>query len=152
MNRILLEEILKRMKINLENKKDIGHLKVGALYAIGSQLEAIFYFIGHELGSKLIETSESEAEDLPKLLADVAEKYELGVFNVKEADDDHIVFSLGNCKSSEDICVCNIKVDYVLQLEPFIRRLVEKKTKKHCSRKNKHVKSKGLLMSANSSL
>ena len=110
-----------------------------------AQLEAIFYFIGHELGSKLIETSESEAEDLPKLLADVAEKYELGVFNVKEADDDHIVFSLGNCKSSEDIASADIKSETMFcSFEAgLFAGLVEKMAKKHCFAQEQACKVQG---------
>ena len=53
MNRILLEQMLEKMKKLLKDGKNIGELKIGALFALGNQLEAIFYFIGHELGSKL---------------------------------------------------------------------------------------------------
>ena len=143
MNRILLEEILKKMKINLENKKDIGNLKVGALYAIGSQLEAIFYFLGHELGSKF--TDSPTTEKLSEFLAKVSEKYDLGIFKVKEEDEEHIIFSLGKCKSSEDIATANIKSETMFcSFEAgLFAGVVEKVTKKHCFAQEQACKVQG---------
>ena len=100
MNRALLEEMLKRMKKNLHDAKDIGTLKIGALFALGSQLEAIFYFIGHELGTKIDDVREKE---LAKSLMKVAEKYHLGRVEVIENAPDHISFRLENCSSCRQL-------------------------------------------------
>ena len=43
MDRKLLEEMLRKMKMRLLQGEDIGNLKVGALFALGEQLSAIFY-------------------------------------------------------------------------------------------------------------
>ena len=53
MDRQLLSKILTQMRRFLKEGKAIGDLKVGALLALGHQLEAIFYYLGHELGTIL---------------------------------------------------------------------------------------------------
>ena len=68
MNRILLEEILSKMKTNLQNGEKIGDFKVGALFALGSQLEAIFYYVGHELGSKF---EIEHAENIDSIISNI---------------------------------------------------------------------------------
>jgi predicted hydrocarbon binding protein len=100
MNRSLLEEMLKKMKKNLREGKDIGTLKIGALYALGSQLEAIFYFIGHELGSKIDDIRD---KDLTKSIIKVAEKNHLGHVEITEEAPDHIAFKLENCSSCRQL-------------------------------------------------
>ena len=80
MNRKLLEQMLSLMADSLINGENIGDLKIGALYALGSQLEAIFYFCGHELASKLEVGKSSKMDEIAKLLGDVSEKYNVGKF------------------------------------------------------------------------
>ena len=53
MDRQLLSKILVEMRNHLKEGKEIGDLKLGALLALGHQLEAIFYYLGHELGTHL---------------------------------------------------------------------------------------------------
>ncbi|MHA1821332.1 MAG: V4R domain-containing protein [Promethearchaeota archaeon] len=104
MDRKLLEHMLTKMKENLKQGKDIGNLKVGALFALGSQLEAIFYFSGHELGSK-IGSDLPKAEDIEKIaeiLKDVSSEYHLGGFKIDEMSNNHITFTLEDCNSCKD--------------------------------------------------
>lgn len=100
MNRILLEHMLKKMKTHLKEGGDVGGLKIGALYALGNQLEAIFYFLGHELGSSLDEKIEQGT--IEQTLVSISEKYHLGVFHTDEAAEDHVTFRLENCPSCKD--------------------------------------------------
>ena len=61
---VLLSKILGQMKNFLKNGKDIGNLKISALLSLGHQLEAIFYYLGHELGTYL---NPKKLDDISKL-------------------------------------------------------------------------------------
>ena len=77
MDRKLMEEMLRRMKLRLLEGEDIGNLKVGALFALGEQLSAIFYYVGHELGSK-IEVDNGPITEIDKIIEkfiEISEKY-----------------------------------------------------------------------------
>ena len=67
MDRQLLSKILSQMKKHLKEKKEIGDMKVGALLAFGHQLEAIFYYLGHELGTILNVKRVKDVKDIPKM-------------------------------------------------------------------------------------
>lgn len=102
MDRILMEEILKKMKHSLMNGENIGDFKVGALFALGNQLEAIFYFVGHELGSKF-EVNQSSGTDLIiENLKRISADFHLGEILITEKSDDHITFYLENCGSCKE--------------------------------------------------
>ena len=133
MNRILLEGMLKKMKILLENGSNIGDLKIGALYALGNQLEAIFYFIGHELGSTMDEDSFKKTK-LTEALQNVTEKYHLGTFHLVEENNDHITFGLEKCSSCKDIDIpqINIQPGFCSFEAGLFAGIVEKMTGKHC--------------------
>jgi predicted hydrocarbon binding protein len=133
MNRILLEGMLKKMKLLLENGTNIGDLKIGALYALGNQLEAIFYFIGHELGSTMDEDT-LEKTNLVEALKKVTEKYHLGVFHFIEENSDHITFGLEHCSSCKDIDIPKIKIQqgFCSFEAGLFAGIVEKMTGKHC--------------------
>lgn len=132
MNRLLLEQMLQKMKQILQEGGSIGDLKIGALYALGSQLEAIFYFIGHELGSTLHE------DCLKKTIIDslicISEKYHLGEYIPDETEKDHISFSLKRCGSCKDIDVSNIQMNqgFCSFEAGLYAGVVEKITGKHC--------------------
>ena len=68
MDRQLMSKILSQMKKHLEENKEIGDMKVGALLALGHQLEAIFYYLGHELGTILSVKRIKEVKDIPEEL------------------------------------------------------------------------------------
>ncbi len=132
MNRLLLEQMLRKMKTKLEQGGSIGDLKIGALYALGSQLEAIFYFIGHELGSTLHDVCDQE-----KIVANLeclAEQYHLGEFLLEEEAADHITFGLRHCGSCQDIDVSNVQMNqgFCSFEAGLFAGVVEKLTGKHC--------------------
>ena len=132
MNRILLEQMLRKMKINLEKGDSIGDLKKGALYALGNQLEAIFYFLGHECGSFLDE--QFPKSDIIKGLKTLSDKYHLGEFHLLEHNLDHITFGLKECKSCSDIDVPKITIPqgFCSFEAGLFAGIVEKITGKHC--------------------
>ena len=132
MNRLLLEQMLRKMKQILQNGGSIGDLKIGALYALGSQLEAIFYFIGHELGSTLHE--DCKKGSIVESLKCITEKYHLGEYVPEESETDHISFGLKQCGSCQDIDVNNIQMSqgFCSFEAGLYAGVVEKITGKHC--------------------
>ncbi|MBN2155934.1 MAG: hypothetical protein JW776_07820 [Candidatus Lokiarchaeota archaeon] len=105
MDRKLLEEMLRKMKMRLLQGEDIGNLKVGALFALGEQLSAIFYYVGHELGSK-IEIRNGPITDIDQIIAkfiEVTKQYHLGQIVIDEKDVGHITFHLAECNSCKDL-------------------------------------------------
>ena len=96
MDRILMEEILKKMKGSLQNGENIGDFKVGALFALGNQLEAIFYFVGHELGSKFVVSQSTGIDSIIESLKRICSDFHLGDILITEKSDDHITFYLEN--------------------------------------------------------
>ncbi len=133
MNRILLEGMLKKMKLLLKQGENIGDLKIGALYALGNQLDAIFYFIGHELGST-IEEDYPEDQKLYETLEENTKKYHLGQFHLLEENKDHIIFGLEECSSCKHIEIpAKMKIQGFCSFEAgLFAGIVEKITHKHC--------------------
>ncbi|MBD3352775.1 MAG: hypothetical protein GF364_14905, partial [Candidatus Lokiarchaeota archaeon] len=133
MDRILLEYMLSKMKKGLKQGEDIGNIKIGALFALGSQLEAIFYFVGHELGSKFDVNVIQDQDEIIKNLVRISEEYNLGKFILDESSPDHITFTLDNCNSCRDF------PDEFQSESPFcsfeagvFAGIVERMTNKHC--------------------
>jgi predicted hydrocarbon binding protein len=109
MDRKLMESFLSSMKKRLLEGGDIGNLKVGALYALGEQLSAIFYYVGHELGSK-IEIDNGPITEIGEIIENfiaVTKKYHLGEIIIDEQDRGHITFHLAEnqCNSCKDLPV-----------------------------------------------
>jgi predicted hydrocarbon binding protein len=133
MNRILLEQMLKKMKILLEQGEDIGNLKIGALYALGNQLDAIYYFMGHELGG-VLDIEESDSSQITHTLGQLSRKYHLGEFYAIEENDEHITFELGECNSCKDIGTSSLQIPqgFCSFEAGLFAGMVEKLTGKHC--------------------
>ena len=132
MNRMLLEQMLHKMKDLLKTNGNIGDLKIGALYALGNQLEAIFYFVGHELGSTMDENA--NPDNLSETLEKITEKYHLGVFKLVEETPDHITFDLEECRSCRDIEPPKVQIPqgFCSFEAGLFAGIVEKITGKHC--------------------
>lgn len=133
MDRILLEHMLSKMRTALKNKEDIGNFKIGALFALGSQLEAIFYFVGHELGSKFDVEHQTDINIITEKLENITEIYHIGEFKLDEKTEDHITFTLKQCNSCKDF------PDDFSSKSPFCSfeaglyaGIVEKMSNKHC--------------------
>lgn len=133
MNRILLEEMLKKMKRLLLDGEDIGNLKIGALYALGNQLDAIYYFMGHELGG-VLEAEQYAKGDMQESLKELTVRYHLGIFHLDEQNDEHITFSLEKCSSCKDISVPKLQIPqgFCSFEAGLYAGIVEKMTGKHC--------------------
>ena len=88
MDRQLLSKILAQMRKNLKDGKSIGDMKVGALLALGHQLEAIFYYLGHELGTILnvepVDDMTKVAERLQKVINEFKNKMIIGFYSEYE--------------------------------------------------------------------
>jgi predicted hydrocarbon binding protein len=142
MNRLLLESTLNQMKTYLAEGKGLGNLKIVALLALGNQLEALFYFVGHELGSKLELHEEGE---LDQVLARVCDRFSLGQFQIIERSQEHISFSLVNSESIRDLA--NITTPTTEKFCSFEAGLfagvVEKITGKHCFAQELHCRMQG---------
>lgn len=135
MDRKLLEEILVKMKNSLREGKDIGSLKVGALYALGSQLEAIFYFMGHELGSRIPSEIHKvdKIDDIVESLKTISAEYSLGEIRLDEKTEDHITFSLIHCNSCKDFPgEFNSQSPFCSFESGLFAGIVEKISNKHC--------------------
>ena len=133
MDRLLMEEILKKMKRSLQNGENIGDFKVGALFALGNQLEAIFYFVGHELGSKFVVSQTSGIDSIIESLKSISSDFHLGDILITEKSDDHITFYLENCGSCKDFPDSFSSKNTFCSFEAgLFAGIVEKITNKHC--------------------
>jgi predicted hydrocarbon binding protein len=111
MDRQLLSKILAQMKKHLKSGKEIGDMKVGALLALGHQLEAIFYYLGHELGTTLKVKQVSDISDIAVALAQVIEEYHIGQAEITESSDEIIQLKLKGHSSIKDLINKGIKTD-----------------------------------------
>lgn len=136
MNRILLEQMLQKMRNFLKAGKNIGDLKIGALYALGNQLDAVYYFVGHELGSTMESGREiiHDTNVLIETLKEFSKKYHLGNMIVDEYNDEHITFDLEECPTCKEIDVPTIDISqgFCSFEAGLFAGLVEKITGKHC--------------------
>ena len=136
MNRILLEQMLQKMRSFLIKGKNIGDLKIGALYALGNQLDAVYYFVGHELGSTIESGREIivDTSILIETLKNFSEKYHLGTMIIEEYNDEHITFDLEDCPTCKEIEVpsTDISQGFCSFEAGLFAGLVEKITGKHC--------------------
>ena len=91
------------MKNRLLDGKDIGDMKVGALLALGHQLEAIFYYLGHELGTFLKVDPISDISSIPDALIKAISEYNLGEVSVTDSTNEIIQLRLKGHSSSKDL-------------------------------------------------
>ncbi len=116
MNRFLLNNLLKKMKSNLLEVKGIGNLKIGALLALGSQLEAVFYYLGHELGLLFDVPKISDLTKIPAELAKIIKKYNLGEIDItglsqEQISHEHLSVKLRNCLTCKDLLSSKISAE-----------------------------------------
>ncbi|MEJ2279261.1 MAG: hypothetical protein P8Y70_16200, partial [Candidatus Lokiarchaeota archaeon] len=109
MDRSLLTKIMQQMRDFLKRGKPIGDLKTGALYALGQQLEAIYYFIGHELGSILRVKRVKEEEKISDALKQIIKDYNIGEVEITSSSDEIIQLKLKNHSSIKDLIGKGIK-------------------------------------------
>ena len=109
MDRQLLSKILAQMKKNLKEGKDIGDMKVGALLALGHQLEAIFYYLGHELGTTLKVKNVKDITQIPEKLKKLIAEYNLGEVEITQSNEEIVELKLKGHSSIRDLMKKGIK-------------------------------------------
>jgi predicted hydrocarbon binding protein len=109
MDRQLLSKILAQMRKNLKEGKAIGDMKVGALLALGHQLEAIFYYLGHELGTTLKVKQAKDINKIPNQLRNLISEFNLGEIEITEATDEIIELKMKDHSSIKDLIKKGIK-------------------------------------------
>ncbi len=111
MNRPLLNKLMNKMKTNLLEGKEIGNLKIAALLAVGGQLEAIFYYLGHELGSLFDVPEISDLTKIPEELSKVMRKNNLGEIDIIKLSKEHLTLKLRRCLTCKDLLSSNISAE-----------------------------------------
>jgi len=134
MDRQLLSKILTQMKNHLKDGKEIGDMKLGALLALGHQLEAIFYYLGHELGTILNVGSVSDVKQIPEALAKVLTDYNIGAVNITESSEEIIQLELRKHSSIKDLIGTGIKSsgNFCSFEAGLLAGIVEKMSSIHC--------------------
>jgi len=97
------------MRKNLKEGKTIGDMKVGALLALGHQLEAIFYYLGHELGTTLKVKQAKDINQIPNELKNLIAQFNLGEIEITEATDEIIELKMKDHSSIKDLIKKGIK-------------------------------------------
>ncbi len=111
MDRQLLSKILTLMKTYLKENKPIGDLKLNALASVGHQLEAIFYYLGHELGSTLKVDPVKSAKQVPEALSKAINEYHIGIAEISESSEEIVQLKLRGHSSSKDLINKGIKTE-----------------------------------------
>ena len=134
MDRQLLSKILAQMRKNLKEGRSIGDMKVGALLALGHQLEAIFYYLGHELGTTLKVKQVKDIAQVPIELKDVITQFNLGDGEITESTDEILQLKLKNHSSIKDLIKKGIKTtgSFCSFEAGLLAGIVEKLSDRHC--------------------
>jgi len=134
MDRQLLSKILSQMKKNLKEGKDIGDMKVGALLALGHQLEAIFYYLGHELGTTLKVKNVKDTTQIPEELKKLISEYNLGEVEITESTEEIVQLRLKGHSSIKDLMKKGIKTSgsFCSFEAGLLAGVVEKLSDRHC--------------------
>ena len=134
MDRQLLSKILTQMKTHLKSGKEIGDMKVGALLALGHQLEAIFYYLGHELGTTLNVKQVTDVNTIPDELKALVQEYNVGKIEITDSSDEIIQLKLGEHSSIKDLINKGIKTEgsFCSFEAGLLAGIVERMTNIHC--------------------
>ncbi|MHA1254622.1 MAG: DUF2507 domain-containing protein [Promethearchaeota archaeon] len=134
MDRQLLSKILTVMKNYLKEGKSIGDLKVSSLLALGHQLEAIFYYLGHELGTIISVKQVKDVSDIPEALKKIVAEYNIGDITITESTNEIIQLKLQGHSSIKDLLNKGIKTkgSFSSFEAGMLAGIVEKMTNIHC--------------------
>ncbi|TET58578.1 MAG: hypothetical protein E3J52_08090 [Promethearchaeota archaeon] len=134
MDRQLLSKILAQMRKNLKEGKEIGDMKVGALLALGHQLEAIFYYLGHELGTILKVKTVKDISQIPDELKRIIAEFNLGSVEITESTDEIIQLKLKDHSSIKDLIKKGIKTSgsFCSFEAGLLAGVLEKLSDRHC--------------------
>ena len=134
MDRQLLSKILAQMKKSLKEGKSIGDMKVSALLSLGQQLEAIFYYLGHELGTILKVKQVKEIKKIPEALKSVISDYQIGNIEITASSEEIIQLILKGHSSIKDLINKGIKTEgnFCSFEAGFLAGIVENLSDIHC--------------------
>ncbi|KKK42858.1 hypothetical protein LCGC14_0905740 [marine sediment metagenome] len=134
MDRQLLSKILAQMRKNLKDGKSIGDMKVGALLALGHQLEAIFYYLGHELGTTLKVKQVKDVDQIPNALKNLISQFNLGEVEITESSDEIVQLKMKGHSSIKDLIKKGIKTtgSFCSFEAGLLAGVVEKLSDRHC--------------------
>lgn len=134
MDRQLLSKILAQMRKNLKDGKSIGDMKVGALLALGHQLEAIFYYLGHELGTTLKVKQVKDVDQIPNALKNLISQFNLGEVEITESSDEIVQLKMEGHSSIKDLIKKGIKTtgSFCSFEAGLLAGVVEKLSDRHC--------------------
>jgi predicted hydrocarbon binding protein len=134
MDRQLLSKILNQMKKNLKEGRDIGDMKVGALLALGHQLEAIFYYLGHELGTILKIKPVKDISQIPDEIERIISEFNLGKVEITESTEEIVQLKLKDHSSIKDLIKKGIKTSgsFCSFEAGLLAGVVEKLSDRHC--------------------
>ncbi|MFX1378839.1 MAG: hypothetical protein ACFFA4_07060 [Promethearchaeota archaeon] len=134
MDRQLLSKILAQMKKNLREGRDIGDMKVGALLALGHQLEAIFYYLGHELGTILKIKPVKDVAQIPDEIKRIINEFNLGNVEITESTEEIVQLKLKDHSSIKDLIKKGIKTtgSFCSFEAGLLAGIVEKLSDRHC--------------------
>jgi predicted hydrocarbon binding protein len=134
MDRQLLSKILAQMRKNLKDGRSIGDMKVGALLALGHQLEAIFYYLGHELGSTLKVKQVKDISHIPEELKSIISQFNLGEAEITDSSDEIVQLNLREHSSIKDLIKKGIKTtnSFCSFEAGILAGIVEKLSDRHC--------------------
>jgi predicted hydrocarbon binding protein len=134
MDRQLLSKILTQMKTHLKTGKEIGDMKVGALLALGHQLEAIFYYLGHELGTTLNVKQVTDVNTIPDELKRLVQEYNIGKIEITDSSDEIIQLKLADHSSIKDLINKGIRTEgsFCSFEAGLLAGIVERMTNIHC--------------------
>jgi predicted hydrocarbon binding protein len=107
---------------------------LGSLLALGHQLEAIFYYLGHELGTTLEATKCEDAGKISEELKRIVLEYNIGEISIKEATEEIITLDLKKHGSTKDLIGKGIRSDgnFCSFEAGMLAGIVERMTTIHC--------------------
>jgi predicted hydrocarbon binding protein len=134
MDRQLLSKILAQMRKNLKEGRSIGDMKVGALLALGHQLEAIFYYLGHELGTTLKVKQVKDINQIPEELTAIISQFNLGEVEITDSSDEIVQLKMKEHSSIKDLIKKGIKTtnSFCSFEAGILAGIVEKLSDRHC--------------------
>ncbi len=134
MNRALLSEILAQMKRHLKEGESIGDLKAGALFALGQQLDAIFYYLGHELGTIINVKPADDEKETAEQLEKIVDAYNIGEMEITSVSDELIQLRLRDHSSVKDLSnkVLKTETNFCSFEAGILAGIVEKMADSHC--------------------
>ncbi|MFX1268223.1 MAG: hypothetical protein ACFFAK_09715, partial [Promethearchaeota archaeon] len=98
------------------------------------QLEAIFYYLGHELGTILKVEQGQDASKIPDLLKEIISEYNIGKVEISESSDEIVQLKLKEHSSIKDLIGKGIKTEgsFCSFEAGLLAGIVEKMSNIHC--------------------